>query len=230
MSGSDGERHSIAAQPSLISDPVEEAKRESENALAQFDRVLDMIDEVVRDGRQFRLRTSMILDLHRLALDGLSQYAGNFRPAGVEIGQSKHIPPKAHLVAGLIEEMCDFVMDKFASEKALHLCAYVMWRLNWIHPFTDGNGRTSRALAYFVLCAKIGYRLPGHITLPEQIAGNKAPYYAALEMADENLVGGTLNLHDLEALLDECLAKQLLTAYEDAKNPNSGAPKERKLH
>jgi hypothetical protein len=47
---SDGERHSIAAQPSLITDPIEEARRESENALAQFDRVLDLIDDVVRGG------------------------------------------------------------------------------------------------------------------------------------------------------------------------------------
>jgi Fic family protein len=227
---SDDERHSVAAQASLITDPIEEARRESENALAQFDRVLDLIDEVVRDDRPFRLRPSMILDLHRLALDGLSQYAGNFRPADVEIGQSKHVPPKAYLVPGLIEELCDYVMDNFATAKALHLCAYVMWRLNWIHPFTDGNGRTSRALAYFVLCAKIGYRLPGHVTLPEQIAVNKAPYYAALEQADGHWLEGKLDLNDLEQLLDECLAKQLVTAYEDAKDPNTGAPKERKLH
>lgn len=227
---SDEERHSVAAQASLITDPIEEARRESENALAQFDRVLDLIDEVVRDGRTFRLRPSMILDLHRLALDGLSHYAGNFRPADVEIGQSKHVPPKAHLVPGLIEELCDYVMDNFAATQALHLCAYVMWRLNWIHPFTDGNGRTSRALAYFVLCAKIGYRLPGQVTLPEQIAVNKAPYYAALEQADGHWLESKLDLSDLEQLLDECLAKQLVTAYEDAKDPNTSAPKERRLH
>jgi Fic family protein len=230
VSKDDGERHSIAAQPSLIADPLAKAQRESENALAQFDRVLDMIDEVARGGRPFRLRTSMILDLHRLALDGLDQYAGNFRPGDIEIGKSTHVPPKAHLVANLIEEMCDFVMEDFATAKALHLCAYVMWRLNWIHPFTDGNGRTSRALAYFVLCAKIGYRLPGHVTLPEQIATDKTPYYAALEVADTHWSGGLLDLGELEALLDVCLAKQLVTVYDDAKDPNSSAPKERKLH
>jgi Fic family protein len=230
VSNDDGERHSIAEQPSLITDPLEEAKRESENALAQFDRVLDLIDDVTRGGRPFRLRTSMILDLHRLALDGLSPYAGNFRPADVEIGQSKHVPPKAHLIANLVEDMCDFVMESFAAAKALHLCAYVMWRLNWIHPFTDGNGRTSRALAYYVLCAKIGYRLPGHVTLPEQIAADKSPYYSALEAADSHWTEGRLDLGELETLLDACLARQLVTAYDDAKDPNSGAPKERKLH
>ena len=224
------ERHSVAAQPSLISDPIEEAQRESENALAQFDRVLDLIDDVVRGSRPFRLRTSTILDLHRIALDGLNTYAGNFRPADVEIGQSKHVPPKAHLVTALIDELCDYVMENFAGGNALHLCAYVMWRLNWIHPFTDGNGRTSRALAYFVLCAKIGYRLPGHVTLPEHIACDKAPYYAALERADEHWAQGKLDLSDLETLLDECLARQLLTAYDDAKNPGSGPSVERKLH
>ena len=227
---SDGDRHSIAEQPSLIDDPIEEAKRESENAVAQFDRVLDLIDEVVRDTRPFRLRTSMILDLHRFALNGLSSHAGNFRPANVSIGQSKHTPPPAHLVPSLIEEMCDFVMDNFAEAKALHLCAYVMWRLNWIHPFTDGNGRTSRALAYFVLCAKVGYRLPGHQTLPEQIAADKAPYYEALEQADGHWLAETLNLTSLETLLDACLATQLLSAYDDANNPEAGVPRDKKLH
>ena len=126
--------------------------------------------------------------------------------------------------------MCDFVMDNFESGSALHLCAYVMWRLNWIHPFTDGNGRTSRAISYFVLCSKIGYSLPGHVTLPEQIAINKSPYYAALEVADLRWADGLLELTALEALLDKCLARQLLSAYEDAKNPQIEPVRERKLH
>ena len=226
----DGDRHSIAEQPSLINDPIAEAQRESENAIAQFDRVLDLIDEVARDSRPFRLRPSMILDLHRLALNGLSSHAGNFRPANVSIGQSKHTPPPAHLVASLIEDMCDHVMENFEATKALYLCAYVMWRLNWIHPFTDGNGRTSRALAYFVLCAKIGYRLPGQETLPEQIAKDKTPYYEALEQADQHWLNKVIDLGALEQLLDKCLAAQLLSAYEDAQNPAAGAAKERKLH
>lgn len=224
------DRHSKAEDAALLSDPEEIARRESENAIAQFDRVLDLIDAVVRDGRPFRLRTSIILDLHRIALEGLSPYAGNFRPGNVEIGQSKHAPPPAHLVAGLIEEMCDYVVDNFEEGVALHLCAYVMWRLNWIHPFTDGNGRTSRALAYYVLCAKIGYLLPGHQTVPEQIAANKAPYYEALEAADAALEEGNLDLAVLEELLDSQLATQLLSAYEDAKNSEAGAARDRKLH
>ena len=224
------DRHSKAAEASLITDPIEEARRESENAIAQFDRVLDLIDDVVRGDRPFRLRPSMILDLHRIVLDGLSAYAGNYRPGAIEIGQSKHVPPAAHLVPSLIEDMCDHVTETFDNAIPLNLCAYVMWRLNWIHPFTDGNGRTSRAVAYYVLCAKVGYRLPGHETVPEQIAAEKGPYYQALEAADESLGGGTLSLDVLEELLDGQLARQLLSAYDDAKNPGAWVAKERKLH
>ncbi len=227
---SEGQRHSIAADATLISDPDEIARRESENAIAQFDRVLDMVDEVARGSRPFRLRTSMILDLHRLALDGLSGYAGNFRPADIEIGESKHVPPPAHLVPSLIEEMCDYVNDNAERSEALHLCAYVMWKLNWIHPFTDGNGRTSRALAYYVLCGKLGYLLPGNETVPEQIAANRMPYYQALEEADAQFNNGKIDLSQLEELLDKCLATQLLSAYNDAKDPKAGGPKDRKLH
>jgi Fic family protein len=227
---SDSERHSVASDPSLIQDPIEEARRESENALAQFDQVLNMIDEVTRDGRPFRLRTSMILGLHRTALDGLSPYAGNFRPADVAIGQSKHTPPKAHLVPSFMEEMCDYVQDHFDDSTAIHLCAYVMWRLNWIHPFTDGNGRTSRALSYFVLCAKTGYRLPGHNTMPEQIAADKQPYYEALEKADEALQSGHLDLSALEKLLEACLADQLLSAFKDATDAGKALPEGKVLH
>ncbi|MBL8221394.1 MAG: Fic family protein, partial [Bryobacterales bacterium] len=31
----------------------------------------------------------------------------------------------------------------------------VMWRLNWIHPFFGGNGRTARSASYLVLCASL---------------------------------------------------------------------------
>lgn len=227
---SDKERHSEAAEASLIKDEDERARRESENAVAQFDMVLDLIEEVTRTERPFKLRVSAILSLHRKALEGLSAYAGTTRPGDVTIGKSKHEPPPAHRVPELLEEMCDYVNDNWSEASPIHLCAYVMWRLNWIHPFVDGNGRTSRAVSYFVLCAKLGYVLPGHETVPEQIAADKEPYYVALEAADEQLENGEVDLSSMETLLDECIANQLLSTYRDASDPGAGGPKERKLH
>jgi Fic family protein len=213
------QRHSVAEEQGLLTDPDAIARLEAENALRQFDETLDLVDQVVRDGRPFRLRPSVILSLHRTALAGLSRYAGTYRTSSVTIGMSAHNPPGAALVSSLMEEMCDDINDQFAHTDALELCAQAMWRLNWIHPFTDGNGRTSRAVAYFVLCAKIGYRLPGTVTLPEHIARDKVPYYDALEAADTALAAGTSDVTVLRSLLQKCLVRQLESALADASNP-----------
>jgi Fic family protein len=98
----------------------------------------------------------------------------------------------------------------------VHLAAYVLWKLNWIHPFADGNGRTARAIAYVVLSIKLDSVLPGAPTIPEQIAGNKKPYYDALEAADKHLAGGEADVGDLEKMLDAMLSTQLLSAAREA--------------
>jgi Fic family protein len=146
----DSDRKSEAAESELIADPDERARVEAANGLKQYDHVVELVQEWTMPGRKFQLRPSMISALQRTALDGLSSYAGTWRPAGVTIGQSKHTPPPAHLVPELVEAMCDYVNENFGTKTDVHLAAYVMWRLNWIHPFVDGNGRTSRAASYFV--------------------------------------------------------------------------------
>ena len=167
---------------------------------------------MIREGLErspYKLRPSMVLSLHREALQGISSYAGNWRPAGVEIEQSKHTPPGAHLVAELVEDMCDYVNEHWASAP-IHLAAYCMWRLNWIHPFADGNGRTSRMLPYVVLSIRSGFILPGAPTIPIFIEENRRPYFAALDSADDALrLMGRSDVSRMEALLSALLAKQL---------------------
>ena len=211
------ERHSRAIEVDLITDPAERTRQEARNGLRQFDEVIEQIQYSLQPERQpFRLRPSVILSLHRKALEGISAFAGVWRPAAIEIGGSRHKPPEAYLVPGLIEEMCDYVNDN-RSKSAVYLSAYTMWRTNWIHPFVDGNGRTARAVSYFALCVRLGYRLPGTNTIPQQIAANKQPYYEALESADKAWSAQTIDVSRMEDLLEACLANQLLSVLDEAK-------------
>ena len=89
--------------------------------------------------------------------------------------------------------------------------------MNWIHPFVDGNGRTARAISYVILCVRLGYRLPGTQTIPEQIAKHKAPYYS-LKAADVCETEGKLDLSEMEALLESLLAAQLVSVLKDASS------------
>jgi fido (protein-threonine AMPylation protein) len=212
------DRSSEAAPALLITDPQERARREAENGLRQFDAVIGLVERYLAERWTFRLRVSTILGLHRDALIGIHGLAGNFRPSTVEIRGSKHTPPDAYRLPELVEELCDYVHEHWEAATPVHLAAYVLWRMNWIHPFADGNGRTSRAVSYLVLCMKMRCRIPGVKTIPDLIAGNKTPYYEALEAADKAwLAGNRIDLTVLEQLLGDLLGAQLVSALEEAR-------------
>lgn len=192
------------------------AKREAENGVLQFDRVIDFVEYGIQASPAPRIRPAFICELQKIAVQGIEATAGAFRSGSVEIGHSRHTPPEAHLVPSLVEEFCDYIAQNWESSTALHLSAYVLWRLNWIHPFIDGNGRTARALSYAVLCLKLGYVLPGRRTIPDMLADNKQPYYAALELVDESVRAGQMDMEPMENLLSALLAGQLLDVMRDA--------------
>ena len=212
-----GDRHSIADTPLVLTDPDEIARREAENGIRQFSLAMEIVRSFVKDkDRPFRLRSSIILRLHKSALEGLHPLAGTWRNTPVTIGGSGHQPPEAAFVSEEAEHLCDYVNDHWADRNALHLSAYVLWKLNWIHPFSDGNGRTARAVSYVVLSVKLDSLLPGTPTIPEQIAQDKEPYYSALETADEAWNAGNVDVSKLESLMEAMLAQQLLNAAKEA--------------
>lgn len=208
-------RNSRALEAPLIADPKARAAAEARNGLRQYDAGIRTIQAALERGA-FRLRVSLILGLHREALAGISSYAGNFRPAGVKIEGSKHEPVGAHFVPELIEDMCDYVNDNWEKSTPIHLAAYVMWRLNWIHPFADGNGRTSRIVSYVVLSIRAGYVLPGTPTIPDQIVDNRNPYFEALDAADVAWKDRKIDVSKMEELLGTLLARQLAGFYRAA--------------
>lgn len=211
------DRHSDALEAELITDPDQKAHREAKNGLRQFDGAIEQIEYWLQPERPFKLRPSAIMTLNRLALDGLSRYAGIYRPAGIAIVGSKHAPPQSYLVPELVEDMCEYVNTNWARSP-IHLASYVLWRLNWIHPFVDGNGRTTRTISFVVLCVRLGYRVPGTNTIPEQISQDKNPYYKALELADSAYANERkIDVSSMETLVGDLLANQLASVMRDAR-------------
>jgi Fic family protein len=209
------DRHSRALEPEIITDPVTKAAAEAANGLRQYDYAEQSVYQALQR-HPFKLRPSLIYSFHREALQGISAYAGLTRPGAVEIEHSQHDPVGAHLVQELVEDMCDYVNEHWDSATPIHLGAYVMWRLNWIHPFADGNGRTSRILSFFVLSTKLGGVLPGTPTYVELVKQHRADYEAALEAADAAWKENRLDVSVMERLVESLLAKQLARVYEMA--------------
>jgi choline-glycine betaine transporter len=74
-------------------------------------------------------------------------------PFGVILSVLAMISIILFFVTSADSEQVDEWMDRFISTvqenwyiwTPTELAAYTLWRMNWIHPFTEGNGRTARA-------------------------------------------------------------------------------------
>jgi Fic family protein len=118
-------------------------------------------------------------------------------------------------------------MDRFVSTvqenwyiwSEAELAAYGLWRLNWIHPFIEGNGRTARAACYFLLCVRSGALLPGRRIVPERIRDDRAGYEAALLAADRAWDAGHLDF----GVMEEYLASLLQAQLQDDGLPYEGS-------
>lgn len=212
------DRESISRQAELITDPDLKAKKEIENGFRQFDIATAIIKDHIGDAeRPFSLRPRHLLQLNGAALEGIHSFAGAFRNVAVEISGSRHVPPPPYLVPEEINLMCDYVNNNWQSASPIHLASYTLWKINWIHPFADGNGRTARATSYLVMSVRLSALLPGKPTIPEQISEDKGPYYEALEAADKAWIEtGSVDVSSIESILNMMLATQLLAAAREA--------------
>lgn len=192
----------------------EVARIEVRNAIGQFDWAIGRIESGLEE-QSYNLDLSQLLILNLLAVNGIRVDAGRLRVYSVGIRNSPHKPPPQDEVPGLVDEMLAYVNTNW-DRSALHLAAYLLWRVNWIHPFGEGNGRTSRMVAYMILSIRLGFLLPGTRTIPDLIAGDRKTYYDALSAADQMAVEGKIDVSQMEALVEQLLAEQLADLIDEA--------------
>lgn len=183
------------------------------NVARQYDFLLSAVSASLKVGKPF-LSTYIIEALNYQAITCLHTNAGEFRPCEVTVGA--HTPPPFYLVEALMDDFVNSVNRAWAETDPIALAAYVLWRLNWIHPFINGNGRTARASCYFVLCLRLGKLLPGTKIIPELLNRDHDEYEKALQVADAG------DLSQLHTLLQRLLQEQM-----DSAEPPPGPPPRR---
>ncbi len=149
------------------------------------------------------LTPARLLELHRLMSEGTldsPEREGQWRRAGDNVrveeensGDIIHVPPPADRLPQLMQELCDFANceeGSFYLHPVLKAIILHFW-LAYLHPFVDGNGRTARALFYWVML-RHGFWLFEYITISNEIRKKKngRSYYEAFintERDDEDL-------------------------------------------
>jgi Fic family protein len=183
------------------------ARIQEQNLLRQYDLLANCIEIGLKKGiESFDKYT--LWSLNYAAVANISQFGGRYREEPIYVGN--HYPPHFKEVPNLMDRFFSLVHENWEIfDNPALLPAYALWRLNWIHPFVEGNGRTARAACYYLLCLKHGRWLPGKTTVPERIRANRQPYYAALRAADIAWEQGHFDVSEMESYLGVLLTQQL---------------------
>jgi Fic family protein len=179
---------------------------QEQNLIRQYDLLTNCIEIGLKQGPT-ALDKYTLWTLNHVAVANISQFGGRFREEPIYVGN--HIPPHFKDVPDLMDRFISTIHENWYNWTPTELAAYGLWRLNWIHPFIEGNGRTARATCYYLLCVRSESLLPGRRIVPERIRDNREGYVSGLRAADKAWFAGNLDFTELEAYLAELLEAQL---------------------
>lgn len=135
--------------------------RDSEKEVINYNQALETLNQLLQSN-QLELSFKLILDIHKHVIDGLlpAFETGKLRQHPVVVndprtGKIVYLPPESEKAAKLIEDLILYVKENNKIVDPLILAGIFHKQMVIIHPFMDGNGRTTR-LATKVLLAKMG--------------------------------------------------------------------------
>ncbi|GAA36087.2 adenosine monophosphate-protein transferase FICD [Clonorchis sinensis] len=122
-----------------------------QNEVLGLDAALRYMNATLLLGKSRPITLDIILELHRLVLAYVDpSEAGRLRRTQVFIAD--HQPPPPDAVPQLMLDLVDWLnSEELLDVHPIELAALTHWKLVYIHPFYDGNGRTARLLMNFIL-------------------------------------------------------------------------------
>src|SRR4030042_3986500 len=129
---------------------------EVENILEAFNTILK---KVIINKETILINAELIKSFHKMVGKNLGEHfqaiPGRFRTNNVIVGSYK--APDHQDVEPLIDSLCKWLRKEFHFEKNQSFIEAVLQSIithiyiAWIHPFSDGNGRTARLLEFYLL-------------------------------------------------------------------------------
>lgn len=135
--------------------------RDSEKEVLNYNQALKDLNKRLNE-TEIQLSLKLILDIQKQVTDGLLPdfEAGHLREKAVvindpRIGQVVYLPPEVNEVKSLMEDLVAFIVKNKHLIDPLILAGIFHKQMVIIHPFMDGNGRTTRLITK-VLLAEMG--------------------------------------------------------------------------
>ena len=153
--------------------------------LLNYREALDYVGEYLNDGGPVTER--LILEIHRRLVDGVrggSAAPGEYRRVqnfviNSATGETIYTPPPAQEVPSQMRGLIDW-LNQPTNIHPVIVSGIAQFQLVHIHPFLDGNGRTSRLLSTLLLY-RAGYDFKRLFTISEYYDRNRMGFYGALQ-------------------------------------------------
>ncbi len=148
---------------------------------------LEYLYELVEKDKKHTTSEQLILNLHKLVMqESDREWAGKYRNGRVLIGGARHIPPSADKVPKKMEELIIWLKQNKKRLHIIELAALLHYKLVYIHPFFDGNGRVARLAMNLLL-------MRGSYPLVIVLKNDRKKYYRVLNQADEGNLAPFVN-------------------------------------
>ena len=168
---------------------VPEADPDDTRELLNYRRAFDLVAERLGSGRPVTER--LIREIHRRLVEGVrggSAAPGKYRRVqnyivNMATREVVYTPPPAHDVPILMRELVEWLNEPGDIQPVL-TSGVAQFQLVHIHPFLDGNGRTSRLLSMLCLY-RAGYDFKRLFTISEYYDRDRAAFYRAIQSVRE---------------------------------------------
>jgi cell filamentation protein, protein adenylyltransferase len=164
---------------------VPEADPDDTRELLNYRKAFDFVSEYFRSGDP--IREGLIREIHKRLVEGVRggpAAPGQYRKiqnyvVNSSTGETIYTPPPAHDVPIMMAELVDF-LSKEADTHPVLVSGIAQFQLVHIHPFLDGNGRTSRLLSTLYLY-RAGYDFKRLFTISEYYDRDRPAFYRAIQ-------------------------------------------------
>lgn len=164
---------------------VDGADADDVRELLNYRKAFDLVGEYLSSGAA--ISEGLLREIHKRLVEGVRggrAVPGEWRAiqnfvANSRTGAIVYTPPPPADVPALMRELVNWLRD----EKDIHpvlIAGIAQFQLVHVHPFVDGNGRTSRLLSTLCLY-RSGYDFKRLFTISEYYDRDRPAFYAALQ-------------------------------------------------
>ncbi len=181
------------AERLLAGDSVPEADPDDARELLNYRRAFDFVSEYLDSGA--KITEGLIREIHRCLVEGVrggEAAPGEYRKkqnyvVNAATGEMIYRPPNSSDVPDMMRALVRWIDTASAGTATIHpvlVSGIAQFQLVHIHPFLDGNGRTSRLLSTLCLY-RAGYDFKRLFTISEYYDRDRTAFYTAIQQVRE---------------------------------------------